>query len=102
MWKVTVSFIRKASAEPISGGSYNVSSPSDISYPTCFCKNLSTTAEVKLNYYQDPTLKGDFDYYCRGTVLHLQSKLAANQYLDVLRILVLPQILVPLTVSAKI
>ena len=68
----------------------------------CFCKNLRTTANMKLIYLQDPTLLGDFDKCGGKTVFHLSDNLVGNQYLEIVRILVPPQILVPLPVSAKI
>ena len=66
-----------------------------------FVKNMRTSAEVKLIYFQDPTLKGYFDKYLGRTVFHLPEKVVGNQYLDVLRILVPPQITVSLHLSSK-
>ena len=51
--------------------------------------------------FQDPTLKGDYGNYQGRTVFHLPEKPVGNQYLKFLRILVPPQILVPLPVSVK-
>ena len=68
-----------------------------------FLKKLRTTAEVTLTNFQDPTInKGDFDTYCGRTVFHLPERLLRNQYLEVLRILVPRQILVPLCFFWKI
>ena len=66
-----------------------------------FVKNLRTSAEVKLIYFQNRALKGYFDKYYGRTVFHLPEKVVGNQYLDVLRILVPPQITVPLPLSTK-
>ena len=66
-----------------------------------FVKNLRNSAEVKLIYFQDPTLKGYFDKYHGRTVFHLPEKVVGNQYLDVLRILVPLQMTIPLPLSTK-
>ena len=52
-------------------------------------------AYVKQINFHDPTLKGDFDKYCRRALFHLPETLVWNQYLDVLRMLV------PLPIFAK-
>ena len=56
----------------------------------------------KTDYFQNPTLKCDFDRCCERLVFHLPEKLVGNQYLEVLIALVPPKILVPLPVFAKI
>ena len=67
-----------------------------------FLKNLRITALVKLINFEDATFKGDFDTYGGvKTLLHLPEKLVWNQYLEVFRTLVPPQIFVPLAISAK-
>ena len=45
--------------------------------------------------------KSDFGTYYGRTVFHLLRKLAGNKYPEVLRILVAPEILVPLAISAQ-
>ena len=51
---------------------------------------------MKVFNFQDPTHKTDFSTSHGRTVFHLLKKLVGNQYLKVLRILVPPEILVPL------
>ena len=66
-----------------------------ISIPLKFQKNVRTTAQLELFNFQEPTQKNDFGSYCGERVFHLLKKLVGNQYLEVFRILVLPEILVP-------
>ena len=51
--------------------------------------------------FQDLTHKTDFGTSGGRTVLHLPKKPVGNQYLKVVRILVTPQNLVPLEISAQ-
>ena len=57
---------------------------------------------MKLIYFKDLTLKGGFEKYCGMAVFYLPEKFVGNQYLEVLRISVPSQILVPFPASAKI
>ena len=50
---------------------------------------------------QDPTHKTDFGTSCRRTVFHLLKNPVGNQYIEALRILVPPEILVPVEISAQ-
>ena len=52
--------------------------------------------------FKDATFNGNFDTYDGGkTLVHLPEKLVWNQYLEVLRTLVPPEIFVSLAISAK-
>ena len=56
---------------------------------------------MKLFNFQHPKQKSDLGTYCGRTVFHLLRKLVGNQYLEVLRILVPPEILVRLAIFAQ-
>ena len=56
---------------------------------------------MKVLNFQGPTHKSDFCTSCGTIVFHLLKKPVGNQYLEVLRILVPPEILVPLQISAQ-
>ena len=56
---------------------------------------------MKVFNFQDATHKTDFGTFRGRAVSHLQKKPVANQYLKVLRILVPPEILVLLEISAQ-
>ena len=54
---------------------------------------------MKVLNFQGPTHKSDICTSCGTIVFHLLT--VGNQYLEVLRILVPPEILVPLQISAQ-
>ena len=56
---------------------------------------------MKVFNFQDPTHKTDFGTCSGRAVFHLLKKPVGNQYLKVLRILVPPEILIPLEISAQ-
>ena len=56
---------------------------------------------MKLFNFQHPKRKSDFGTYFGRTVFHLLIKLVRNQYPEFLKILVLPEILVPLAITAE-
>ena len=66
-----------------------------------FLKILRTSPQVQLFNFQDLTRKCYFDAYCGRAVFYLLKKLVGNQYLELLRILVPPEILVSLAIPAN-
>ena len=56
---------------------------------------------MKVLYFQKPIQKTDFGISRGRTVFHLLKKPMGSQYLKVLNILVSPDILIPLEVSAQ-
>ena len=56
---------------------------------------------MKVFNFQDLTHKTDFGTSHGRTVFHLLTKRVGNQYLEILRILAPPDILVPLEISAQ-
>ena len=69
--------------------------------PPLFSKDLRTSPEVKVINCQDSTPNTDFGNLRGRTVFHLLEMSVGNQYLKDLRILVLPEILLPLEISAQ-
>ena len=78
----------------------NISSLTDISTPLKFLKGFKNQCLSESFYLKDPTQKTDFGTSHGRTVFHLLKKPVGNQCLKVLRILVPPEILVPLEISA--
>ena len=62
---------------------------------------MRTTAEVKVFNFQDPTHNTDFGNSRRRTLFHLLKMSVGNQYLNHLRILFPPEILVSLEISEQ-
>ena len=56
---------------------------------------------MKVFNFQDPTHKTDFGNSCGWTVFYLLKKPVGKQYLKIPRILIRPDILVPLEISAQ-
>ena len=62
---------------------------------------MRTSAEVKVFNFEDPTHNTDFGTSRGSTVFHLLKKSVGNQYLNDLRILFPPEILVFLEISEQ-
>ena len=56
---------------------------------------------MKVFNFHDPTQKSDFGTYCGRIVFDLLEKSEEKQYLEVVTILVPPEILVPVAISAQ-
>ena len=62
---------------------------------------MRTNSQVKVFNFQGLKQKSDFDTSSEKRVFHFLKEPVANQYLEVLRILVPPEILVPLEICAQ-
>ena len=69
--------------------------------PPIFSNDLRTSPEVKVINCKDSIQNTDFGNSRGRTVFHLLEMSVGNQYLKDLRILVLPEILLPLEISAQ-
>ena len=80
----SLSFTRNISGEPISRSSQNISSPSDISSSSNFCKTwCGSIAYVQQINFQDHIHKRDFDIYYPLTISDFPQMQAQNQYVCV-------------------
>ena len=74
MWKRSVSFNEKASGEPISGGSWNISYTSDLSSLRNFSKILRGTACAQAINFQDPAHKNDIEIFDQIRISNFSKK----------------------------